>query len=128
MDKLLTFIRCLALSMASLFILCVITWLAISSNDLVSDLRLISGRLGPAGVGPLWLGVMIRLVAIAGLLWMIVNGIRGMFGRGPFVNHDAKNDQRLNTCKQCGYDLSGINSVACPECGVSLRATRSDRR
>jgi predicted amidophosphoribosyltransferase len=50
---------------------------------------------------PLW---PVAFVAGAACLWLILRWPKAPYGR----------------CAQCGYDLTGIMSGVCPECGTSV--------
>jgi len=46
--------------------------------------------------------------------------------RGQLVSFlsDVRKKQRLPMCHKCGYDLKGVDSDKCPECGASVTPTQ----
>jgi predicted RNA-binding Zn-ribbon protein involved in translation (DUF1610 family) len=57
--------------------------------------------------------VALGLNVVAGMLW----GMR-MLAR---LGKQAVRQQTRNDCDQCGYDLTGLLSNVCPECGGAIR-------
>ena len=41
--------------------------------------------------------------------------------------HDSSKGLAVGTCFACGYDMTGVKSVVCPECGVSNTARNRKR-
>jgi hypothetical protein len=90
------------------------TWLYV-------DACALPGRLGPLRFGPertlpmrpLWRGLVLNVLAWAGLLWLVT--------LGPFeIRRIAR--QARGQCVRCGYDLRGEDAAGCPECGWSRDA------
>jgi hypothetical protein len=63
---------------------------------------------------PYWPGLAINSAAFAATILALMRGF-----------HVARRHTRgrANRCVSCGYDLRGLTSRACPECGVATRAT-----
>ncbi len=58
-------------------------------------------------LGPILLGLMWVPAALIGIITVRV--IRGRWGKSP-----------IGVCPACGYDLSGLRILICPECGAEI--------
>lgn len=70
------------------------------------------GDLHSLPMGVLWGGLAIDSAAFAGAWWSLL-AIPGALG---FVRGALR--ARRGVCRRCGYDLIGLASDACPECGA----------
>ena len=57
---------------------------------------------------PVWPGFAINTVFYAFIVWLVF--------AAPFALRRRRRIKR-GLCSKCGYDLRGVRSVACPECG-----------
>jgi hypothetical protein len=63
---------------------------------------------------PLWMGLGVNAVLYGAALWCVARAGRGV---------RAWDRRRRGACGGCGYDLRGIASTLCPECGTPLGMT-----
>ena len=71
------------------------------------------GKLLP--LRPIWPGFAINTVFYAVVLWLLF-----ALGGTPFALRRRRRIKR-GLCPKCAYDLRGIESSACPECGCLHR-------
>jgi hypothetical protein len=74
-------------------------------------------RLGPipVAVRPRFPGILLLIAAVYGLL------LAGERALGIPYRMRGRRRRRRGCCERCGYNLSGIGGMVCPECGVNSR-------
>jgi hypothetical protein len=65
---------------------------------------------------PVWPGFVVNTAFYAGVAWSLRWGLLAV--RRRWLRHTGR-------CMQCGYNLSGVVSEVCPECGAHIRAAAS---
>ncbi|MDX2118558.1 MAG: hypothetical protein SFY96_10290 [Planctomycetota bacterium] len=85
---------------------------------------------------PLAHWALIGVVAIGLVGWslgsvlLVVEFFGGLLWAAAFVSHALNRNREQQTsshCTNCGYDLRGISSKRCPECGTMNRPQRDPR-
>ncbi len=66
------------------------------------------------GVG--WFEFFIALAVSVGVSWVIVATCQGIFGRDKETI--LRSCAERNICFECKYDLRGLTTDFCPECGT----------
>ncbi len=81
------------------------------SGDSLADTRVLPSR-------PLWRGFALDALSMAVGWWFV---LRLLGAAWSFVLERRR--RRMGCCKKCGYDLAGLDSSVCPECGAPVGTT-----
>lgn len=63
-------------------------------------------------LSPIWFGIVVDTITFAAAWWLVLAGF-GVWRRRAWVG---------TPCGQCGYNLHGLTTTVCPECGTAISA------
>jgi hypothetical protein len=84
-----------------------------ASSESLADLRIIPTR-------PLWPGLIINTLLMSAAWWVLFT-----IGAAGLNALPSRSRARRGLCIHCGYDLAGLDSPTCPECGKPRSAPPS---